>query len=191
MKKHMRKIMLFLACVAIVTATTTVYARNNYDDEFVGDNFCHIKGTMAALNVVSWLLLIAKMMIPVIIIVFGSLDLYKVVISGEAGDVPKAAKSLGFRCVLGVFIFFLPTLTKTVLGYLLPSEYNTCAKCLLQPGTCKDGNILEVNEDTINNAEEYGDNGSNHDNNTPDFDDEIRDTFDDGIDQIIDNSNRA
>jgi hypothetical protein len=152
MKKHMSKIMLLLACLVIVASTTTVYARNNYDDEFVGDNFCHLKGTQAALNVVSWLILIAKMMIPIIIIIFGTLDLYKVVTSGEAGDVPKAAKSLAYRVVIGVFIFFLPTLTKAVIGYMLPQEYNTCAKCLLQPGACKDGSILQVNEDLKNNA---------------------------------------
>ncbi len=147
MKKPIGSLLVFLACVAIVTCTTVVYAKNRYDNEFVGDNFCSTKGTMAALNVVSWLILIAKMFIPILLIVFGSLDLYKVVISGEQSAVPKALKSLGYRAIIGIFIFFLPTLTRAALGYLLPADYNTCAKCLLQPGSCKDGSILQVNED--------------------------------------------
>ena len=163
MKKHMSKIMLFLACMVIVASTTTVYAYNNYDDEFVGQDFCQQTGVQASLNVISWLLLIAKMMIPMVIIIFGSLDLYKVVISGDAGDVPKAARSLGYRIILGVFIFFLPTLTKTVLGYLLPQDYNTCAKCVLQPGSCK-GYIFTSSNDHTENSDNNNNNNNNNNN---------------------------
>ena len=74
-------------------------------------------GVSGNFNVVSWLLLIAKMMIPMVIIIFGSLDLYKVVISGDAGDVPKAARSLGYRIILGVFIFLI-LLTIYLVKYL-------------------------------------------------------------------------
>lgn len=142
MKKNIGRIMLLLSCVAIVSATTTVYAWNNYDNEFVGDNICNQAGAQAALNVVSWLILIMKMFIPLLIIVFGSLDMYKAVINGEAEGMKKAGKSLGIRMILGIFIFFLPTLTKTFLGYLLPKDYNTCVKCLLEPGTCKGGVVI-------------------------------------------------
>ena len=152
MKKNIGRIMLFLACVAIVASTTTVYAYNNYDSEYVGDNICNQAGTQAALNVVSWLLFILKMFIPVVIVIFGSLDMYKAVINGEAEAMKKAGKSLGYRMALGIFIFFLPTLTHTVLGYLLPDDYKTCSKCLFQPGTCKNGIVIpSANDDPNNN----------------------------------------
>jgi hypothetical protein len=172
MKKHMSKIMLFLACMVIVASTTTVYAYNNYDDEYVGQDFCQQTGVQASLNVVSWLLLIAKMMIPMIIIIFGSLDLYKVVISGDAGDVPKAARSLGYRIILGVFIFFLPTLTKAFLGYLLPQDYNTCAKCVLQPGSCKGYIFTSSNDHTENSDNNNNTNGTREDSGAQDVLDE-------------------
>ena len=148
MKKNIGRIMLFLACVAVVASTTTVYAWNNYNNEFVGDNICEQPGTQSALNVVSWLILILKMFIPLIIVVFGSIDMYKAVITGEADGMTKAAKSLGYRMVLGIFIFFLPTLVKTFIGYLLPEDYSTCAHCLFQPGTCKNGIVIPSANDS-------------------------------------------
>ena len=167
MKKHMSKIMLFLACLVIVACSTTVYAKNNFDNEYVGQDFCQKPGVQASMNILSWIILIAKLMIPIIIIIFGTLDLYKVVISGNAGDVPKAAKSLGYRIALGVFIFFLPTLIRATIGYLLPSDYNTCVKCLLQPGSCK-GNIIvnPENFDNNSNNDSYNNNNNNSNNNS-------------------------
>ena len=159
MKKNIGRIMLFLSCVAVVASTTTVYAWNNYNNEFVGDNICEQPGTQSALNVVSWLILILKMFIPLIIVVFGSIDMYKAVITGEADGMTKAAKSLGYRMVLGIFIFFLPTLVKTFIGYLLPEDYSTCAHCLFQPGTCKNGIVIPSAND---NPEDNSQNATNN-----------------------------
>lgn len=136
MKKNINKILLFIMCLALVTLTSTVYASGKYDDEYIGDDFCNLAGTKAGLNVLSWILLILRLMIPIIIIFRGTLDVYKIVISGETKDILPAAKSLGCRIVIGVFIFFIPTLIKSCIGYLLPESYDACAQCLLRPGEC-------------------------------------------------------
>ena len=36
----------------------------------------------------------------------------------------------------------LPAIIKSVLGYLLPADYNNCAKCFFQPGSCQ-GSVLD------------------------------------------------
>ena len=94
------------------------------------------------------------MFIPVLIVIFGSLDMYKAVIGGDAEAMKKAGKQLGYRMVLGIFIFFLPTLVYTILGYLLPDDYETCAKCLFEPGTCKNGIVIPSANDDPNNSDD-------------------------------------
>lgn len=136
------KILLNILVIVAIFAFGWVYAGNLYDNDYVGQNFCSEKGTIAAINVVAWIILIAKIAIPFVIIFFGTFDIVKMVINGDTGTMSKKFKSLGLRVVLGVFIFFLPAIIKSVLGYLLPADYNNCAKCFFQPGSCQ-GSVLD------------------------------------------------
>ena len=143
MNKRTIKILLNVLIIVAILGLGMVYAGPNiYDDTYVGKDFCSEKGTIAAINVVAWIIMIAKIAIPFIIIFFGTFDIVKMVIDGDTSTMSKKLKSLGLRVVLGVFIFFLPAITKGVLGYLLPEDYNNCAKCFFKPGTC-DGNIMD------------------------------------------------
>ena len=142
MKNKKIKILLNILVIVAIFAIGWVYAGNLYDNDYVGDNFCSEKGTIAAINVVAWIILIAKIAIPFIIIFFGTFDIVKMVIAGDTATLSKKFKSLGLRVLLGVFIFFLPALIKAILGYLLPADYNNCAKCFFQPGTCE-GSVLD------------------------------------------------
>ena len=142
MKKRNIKILLNILIIVAILGIGFVYADNLYDNDFVGDNFCSEKGTIAAINVVAWIILIAKIAIPFIIIFFGTFDIVKAVIDGNNDSLLKKLKALGIKVVLGVFIFFLPALVKGVVGYLVPAEYNKCAKCLFEPGSCK-GSVMD------------------------------------------------
>ena len=102
-------------------------------------NFC--SQTKELLGFVGYLLLIFKIIIPLIIIVYGMIDFGKAVVAEKDDDIKKSAKSLGRRAIAGIIIFFIPTIVIWVFGQI--SDYGkekkgfeTCEKCLLHPTQC-------------------------------------------------------
>lgn len=117
--------------VQILDTTTTAV-------EHVGDNVCSDAGVMKAIRLVGYLLYVAKFFVPVIIIVWGTLDLYKAVTKAGADELMKQAKVLGVRCLLGLAIFLLPNIinwTLTSIG-TYEDDNTACIQCLLEPFSC-------------------------------------------------------
>jgi len=96
-------------------------------------------------QVIGIVLLVFKIVIPLLIIVFGMLDLGKAVVSSDEKEISKAVKSLGMRAVAGIIIFFIPTLIGVIFGLITgftkeaQDDYKVCASCISDPnGTnCK------------------------------------------------------
>lgn len=110
-----------------------------------GDNigtatgFC--SGTAAIWKLVGNILNIFKIVIPLIIIIFGMIDLGKAVMSSKPEEVSKSAKSLLFRIIAGIVIFFVPTLIGFVFTIVdsfgdVSSDYEVCSKCITHPKNC-------------------------------------------------------
>ena len=62
-----------------------------------------------------------------------------------AGYIKKATKSLAFRALAGVLIFFIPTIVSVIIGMVsnfadsgAQEDYNVCRACLTNPydGEC-------------------------------------------------------
>ncbi len=90
-------------------------------------------------QIIGWVLYVFKIVIPIIIIVFGVLDLGKAVVASKDDEIKKAIKSLAFRAIAGVIIFFVPTLVGAVFGLVgdfqdMKPEYNKCKTCITRPG---------------------------------------------------------
>ncbi len=90
-----------------------------------------------------------KIIIPILIILFGALDLYKAMTSSKDDGWKKALKSIAIRVIAGVFIFLLPGIIQMVLNMVNEwSDYeNTwccCTDCLLN-GDC---NVNSCNSKT-------------------------------------------
>lgn len=99
--------------------------------------FC--KDISPGLKIAGYTIVIIKIITPLAIILMGSFDFYKAVSSGKAEDLKKQAIMLGNRVLVGVIIFFLPTILKTALNFISgDSEYITCIDCLFDPTkSCK------------------------------------------------------
>lgn len=106
--------------------------------EHVGDNVCANENVVTALRFVGYLVFVARIFVPIIIIFMGVFDIYKVVISGETSSFTKQLKTLGIRIVLGMLIFFLPPIIGWFTGtFGTMSESNEhCVDCLLEPFDC-------------------------------------------------------
>ena len=94
-------------------------------------------------SVLGFVLLVFKIVIPLLIIIFGMIDLGKAVVSSADDEVKKAIKSLAFRIIAGVIIFFIPTLVSVVFNLIAgfnkeaSDDYEVCSICISNPnGNC-------------------------------------------------------
>jgi len=89
---------------------------------------------------VGYVLMVFKIVIPILIILFGMIDLGKAVVASKDDEIKKAAKSLLMRCIAGVVIFFIPTLVGFVFtladGFNADGDYSVCETCITNPSSC-------------------------------------------------------
>lgn len=106
----------------------------------VGSNFCADFGS--TLRLVSISILIVRILVPLLIIIMGTFDIYKSVTSGKADDLKKQMITFGKRIIIGLMVFFLPSFVNLVVNALddSPSDYKTCLSCISSPSNCPKSN---------------------------------------------------
>lgn len=102
-----------------------------------GINFC--TKTANAWQIVGYVLLVFKIVIPILLIIFGMLDLGKAVTQSDEKAITKATMALVRRAIAAVVIFFIPTLVGVIMGLVTgftskaESDYENCRKCITNP----------------------------------------------------------
>ncbi len=86
--------------------------------------------------------LIVKILIPILIIVFGIIDFFHAIVGSKDDEIRKSAKSLLFRIVAGVIIFFIPTIISVLFSLIsdfgnIKGEFDACQKCIFRVNQCK------------------------------------------------------
>lgn len=81
-----------------------------------------------------------KIIVPIVIIIFGVLDFYKAITSHKDEGLSKAFKSLIIRAIAGVCIFLIPGIIQLVLNMVnewsdYENDWCCCTECLLN-GDC-------------------------------------------------------
>lgn len=106
----------------------------------VATNFCSDFGS--TLKLVSYSILIVRTIVPLLIIIMGTLDIYKTVTSGKEDDLKKQTIIFGKRIIIGLMVFFLPSFVNLVVNALdnSPSDYKTCLSCISNPSNCPKSN---------------------------------------------------
>ena len=107
------------------------------DSRTVGANFCDEEEAIKALKAVGYLLFIAKIIAPLIIVGIGTWDLVKAVQDPDKA-LSKSAKGLLIRFAIGILVFFIPRIVYVVLDGaekfgVVSSESANCRKALLDP----------------------------------------------------------
>ena len=96
------------------------------------ENFC--TETANVWQVVGWIMTVFKIIIPLLLIIFGMLDLGKAVTSNKEDEIKKATASLMRRAIAAVVIFFIPTLVGVIMNLVDGgNKYKNCAKCISNP----------------------------------------------------------
>ncbi len=85
---------------------------------------------------------IIKILIPIIIIIFGIIDFFRAMVGSKDDEIKKSAKSMTFRVIAGVIIFFLPTIVSVIFSLItdfanIKGDFNACQKCIFQVSNCK------------------------------------------------------
>lgn len=100
--------------------------------------FC--AGTSSVWKLVGNILSVFKIVIPLLIIIFGMIDLGKAVVASKDDEVKKAAKQLMMRLIAGVVIFFIPTIVGFCFGladgFNGDGDYKICETCITNPDSC-------------------------------------------------------
>ena len=108
--------------------------------------------TSGILKIVGIVVSIFKFVIPLLIIIYGMIDLGKAVVASKDDEIKKAAKSIGFRLAAGILIFFIPTIVMMIFGWVNSynelmdeSEFQVCQDCILHPrgGNCEGKGITD------------------------------------------------
>ena len=94
-------------------------------------------------QIVGWVVLAFKIVVPILLIILGVVDFSKAVISGKDDTVKGAMKSLMWRAISGVVIFFIPTLITILMGLIsnfkdsgAKADFEVCKTCILNPAAC-------------------------------------------------------
>lgn len=105
-------------------------------------DFCNDEGIVKVLKFTGYILFVIKILVPLALILFGSIDFIKAIVSSDVSAINKSAVSLTKRTVAGIIIFFIPTVISLVLSLIATfntntkAEYDTCYKCIVKPGDC-------------------------------------------------------
>lgn len=84
--------------------------------------------------------------VPIIMILMGTIDLFKAVTAGKDEDIKKKQKALITRIIAGVLVFLVPTIVSVIMNLIGVSSWRTCwnnaakgnFKSLFQSGNVSD-----------------------------------------------------
>lgn len=133
------------------TTPNNIYGSTNYD--FIIDNnktnlfaldfkgICSDTGVRKVFQIMGYILFVVKIAIPLCLLIFGIINLVKVVVSGEQEGLAKSVKSLGIKAIAAVVIFILPTIIYYIINLVGGSNegtevYGYCKTCIFEPKKC-------------------------------------------------------
>ncbi len=104
-------------------------------------HYCDDKELLKAFKFIGRILSVVKIIIPLVIIILGAIDFFRAVIASKDDEIKKSMKTVLFRVLAGVIIFFLPTIINLVFLLIddwnhYRTDYSVCSTCITNPGKC-------------------------------------------------------
>lgn len=110
------------------------------DDITIGKEVGFCYATANIWQIIGYVLLVLKIAIPVLLIIFGIIDLGKAVIASKDDEIKKATGALVKRAIASVIIFLLPTIVTFIMGVIsdfkenVKEDFKVCKTCISSPG---------------------------------------------------------
>lgn len=122
---------IFLNPVMAATTTTTI------------DNPCGENGVKLALRIVGYAIFAVKIIVPIVLIIYGTIDVSKAVING-ADSLQKNLVQFAKRSIAAILVFMAPGIINGIFNLIIDgyedstgSEYKMCFTCLFNPNDCE------------------------------------------------------
>ena len=86
-------------------------------------------------NTVHVVILVIQIVVPVLLVIFGSIDFVKALTSAKEDEIKKGRQVFISRLIAGVIVFFIVAIVKLVISLATSNSENTtimnCANCFL------------------------------------------------------------
>ena len=110
-------------------------------------SFCEESGVLKVFRIFNYLIYIAKILVPMLLIGKGMISLAKAITNDDDKEIKSSVEVFIKNCITGVFIFFIPTLVNAVIGLVQSSndvklKYSDCSYCLTNITKCN--NLIAV-----------------------------------------------
>ena len=92
-------------------------------------------------DIISLVILILQIAVPVLLVIFGSIDFVKAITSQKDDEIKKGQKTFISRLIAGVIVFFVIAIVKFAISFVAGDESTdvlNCADCFLS-GKNSDG----------------------------------------------------
>ena len=132
-KKILKKVLIILF-MAFFVGINIVFAATKSK---IG--FCDYGGTRRVLKIIGIMINIAKIVVPLLIMLTEIISLTKVIISGKDDDMKENWRVFVRKLIAGLVIFILPTLIDYTIDSLVgydDSGFTQCSNCLLDTDHC-------------------------------------------------------
>ena len=97
-------------------------------------NYC--TGLRSTFVFIGHLIRLAKILIPIIVIIFGTLDFFKAVTGAKDDEIKKSLKSFAMRAAAAVVIFFIPSIVGLLLS-LIDASTNSANNAVKSWEVCR------------------------------------------------------
>ncbi len=124
-----------------VPLKVTARAKCEQVREGLGEFICEEKEVLTVISFAGYILFFVKLLVPFIIILMGTMDFYKTVVADKEGELNTSVKKFVNRIILGVIVFFIPTILNAFMSLLSDRSetialYEQCVTCILDPISC-------------------------------------------------------
>lgn len=93
---------------------------------FILDTTFSCDSISVVLNIAKFALRAIQFIVPVLLILWGTIDLVKSVVAGKEDDIKKYQKVLVKRVISAVIVFLIPLLVEVLLGLIGSTSWKTC-----------------------------------------------------------------
>ena len=92
-------------------------------------------------NIVHSFITVVKIIVPVLLVIFGMIDLIKGLTSSKEDEIKKGQKTFIKRVVAAVIVFFIVSLVQLLISFVAGSDTNlwSCINCFLDGANTSSG----------------------------------------------------
>lgn len=132
MKKKINLVFLFSICLFATTTVLAYKCPNNLDYVGCGSGVNGVTGIPAIVpRLVSFAINLMKVIIPVSLIITGTIEMFKSIIAGNPDNIPKGKKKIINKFVAALLAFFIISFTTNIVKLIAKkNERSTLAACL-------------------------------------------------------------